>query len=57
MNCLPCTVPGQHCFSASAWLLWCLCAQVIYKVFDEADLKPLLDAVNEETQKEKASEA
>jgi hypothetical protein len=30
---------------------------VVYKVYDEADLKPLLDAVNEETQKEKDSEA
>lgn len=31
--------------------------QVIYRVYDEPDLKPLLDAVNEETQKEKDSES
>jgi hypothetical protein len=30
---------------------------VIYRVYEDADLKPLLEAVNEETQKEKEREA
>lgn len=31
--------------------------QVVYKVYKDAELQPLLEAVNEETQKEKDSEA
>ena len=40
--------------------VYCLafaCMQVIYRVYNNADLQPLLTAVNEETQKEKDSEA
>lgn len=42
---------------ATCRAIWPRLVQVIYKVYDEADLKPLLDAVNEETQKEKESES
>lgn len=31
--------------------------QVVYRVYEDADLQPLLDAVNEETQKEKDAES
>ena len=31
--------------------------QVVYRIFEDADLKPLLDAVNEEAEKEKEREA
>ncbi len=36
--------------SSSLW-------QVVYRVYEDADLQPLLDAVNEETQKEKDAES
>jgi hypothetical protein len=34
-----------------------LCMQVVYKVYNDGELQPLLAAVNEETQKERDSEA
>ena len=33
------------------------CMQVIFRISNDTDLQPLLTAVNEETQKEKDSEA
>ena len=53
----------KPCHSAVGYLYrggYCLafaCMQVIFKIYNDADLQPLLTAVNEETQKEKDSEA
>lgn len=44
---------GMDMFAIGSWSL----LQVVYRVFEDADLQPLLDAVNEETQKEKESES
>ena len=38
-------------------LMGSVCMQVVYKVYNDDELQPLLAAVNEETQKEKDSEA
>lgn len=34
----------------------CLCPQIIYKVYEPSDLKPVLDAVNAEQTEEKKKE-
>ena len=48
-------IPCQCCFGHKHDLI-IACLQVLFHIYEDAELKPLLDAVNDEREKEKEKE-